>query len=112
MKSTMKLRSGILLAALGAAFACAVPVTSHSLAVAQEMTPTSQSASGKVSAVSASAFSLEVKSGTASSVIEFVTDASTKVQGKLEAGSVATVEYTTDTNGKNLAKSITVQSAS
>lgn len=103
--------AGILLALLATATVLAVPIYSGPVvASAQELAPASQTASGKVLSVSGDSFSLEVRSGGSSQTLRFVTDANTKVQGKLEAGVKAAVDYTTDANGKNLATNVIVQS--
>ncbi|HYA96651.1 MAG TPA: hypothetical protein VEH49_01050 [Methylomirabilota bacterium] len=63
-----------------------------------------QTATGKISAVDGTALSLDVQNQT----MQFQLDENTKVQGKLEVGSVCTVEYRVD-GGKNVAVNVTVQ---
>lgn len=57
------------------------------------MPPDNQLLSGKISAIGDAAFSLEVTKGQERKVIEFLIDGDTKVEGKLEVGSQAKVEY-------------------
>ncbi len=72
--------------------------------------PETQSASGKVKSVSGSSFSLEVTKGQDPETISFVTNANTKIEGKLQVGSNATVEYRSE-NGKNVALHVVVESS-
>ena len=66
-----------------------------------------QSLSGKITSVGDAAFSLEVTKGQERKTLEFLIDGDTKVEGKLEIGSHATVEYRS-ANGKNLAIHVVV----
>lgn len=75
----------------------------------QSAAPVNQSASGKVSAVSNDGFSLDVKVGDASSTIQFVIDAKTKVTGSVSVGASVNVEYRTDSAGRNIATAVVVQ---
>jgi hypothetical protein len=110
MKSISFVRIGVFAASLATLSASALPVALHQSATPKQgMAPVSQSASGKVSAVANDGFSLDVKAGDASSTIQFVTDSKTKVTGSLTVGVVASVEYRTDGNGRNIATSVVVQ---
>lgn len=73
--------------------------------------PDTQSQSGKVASVSDAAFSLEVTQGQERKTIEFLIDGNTKVEGQLEIGSHATVEYRA-ADGKNVAVHVVVAPAS
>jgi hypothetical protein len=76
----------------------------------RETATASQMTSGKVAAVAADSFSLEIKQGETSQTLQFTTDANTKIQGKLAVGAVASVEYRTDNDGRNIATAVVVQS--
>lgn len=69
-----------------------------------------QTASGKISTVSDTSFSLEVKKSEGTQTVQFLIAENTKVQGKLEAGAQATVEFRTD-GGRNIALNVIVQPA-
>jgi hypothetical protein len=69
--------------------------------------PDNQSLSGKISSVGDAAFSLEVTKGQDRKTLEFFIDGDTKVEGKLEVGSQATVEYRSQ-SGKNVAVHVIV----
>jgi hypothetical protein len=105
---------GILCASLFAASLMAVPM--FAVPVSQQARPqretatASQMTSGKVAAVAADSFSLEIKQGETSQTLQFTTDANTKIQGKLAVGAVASVEYRTDNDGRNIATAVVVQS--
>lgn len=105
---------GILCASLFTASLMAVPMfavpVSQQAQAPKEAATASQMASGKVAAVAADSFSLEVKQGETSQTLQFTTDANTKIQGKLEVGAVASVEYRTDNDGRNVATAVVVQS--
>jgi UDP-3-O-[3-hydroxymyristoyl] glucosamine N-acyltransferase len=66
---------------------------------------------GESSVVSDAAFALEVTQGQERKTIEFLIDGNTKVEGKLEIGSHATVEYRA-ADGKNVAVHVVVAPAS
>jgi hypothetical protein len=109
MKSISFFRIGVFAASLATLSAGAFPVTIHSALPQQSMAKVNQSAAGKVSAVANDGFSLDVKSGDASSTLQFVTDSKTKVTGSLAVGVTANVEYRTDSDGRNVATSVVVQ---
>lgn len=68
------------------------------------------SISGKISSVGDALFSVDVRKSEDVATLQFVIDDSTKVEGKLEVGAMATVDYRT--NGtKNVALHIVVQPA-
>src|SRR6266576_1429794 len=69
------------------------------------------SCSAKAASVSDAAFALEVTQGQERKTIEFLIDGNTKVEGKLEIGSHATVEYRA-ADGKNVAVHVVVAPAS
>ena len=69
--------------------------------------PDNPSLSGKISAIGDAAFSLEVTRGQERKTMEFFIDDDTKVEGKLEVGSQATVEYRAQ-SGKNVAVHVVV----
>jgi hypothetical protein len=70
-----------------------------------------QSQSGKIASIGDAAFSLEVTKGQERKTMEFLIDGNTKVEGKLEVGSQATVEYRS-AEGKNVAVRVVVAPAS
>ena len=69
--------------------------------------PANQSLSGKISSIGDAAFSLEVTKGQDKKTLEFLVDGDTKVEGKLEVGSQATVEYRS-ADGRNVAIHVVV----
>jgi len=112
MKSISFVRIGVFVSSMATLSAGAFPANIHSAAPQQSMAKVKQSASGKVSAVANDGFSLDVKAGDASSTLQFVTDSKTKVTGSLAVGSTASVEYRTDSDGRNIATSVVVQTNS
>ncbi len=94
-------------------------VQQHSAPVVAANNNQTMTTSGKITAATDSSFTLEVKkeskgekeSATETQLLEFVINSSTKLEGKLEVGAVATVSYRTE-NGKNVATSVTVTPAS
>ena len=56
-------------------------------------TPTTRRPSGKIAPIIDATFSLEVTQGPASKTLEFLIDGDTEVEGKLQIGSQAAVEY-------------------
>lgn len=106
------LRAGLLAASLAALSVYAAPVprqTSPSQGQKHDLASASQTASGKIAAVASDGFTLEVSQGATSQTLRFVTDAKTKVKGKLQEGSTASVEYYTDNNGRNVATTVVVE---
>jgi hypothetical protein len=73
--------------------------------------PDNQSQSGKIASIGDAAFSLEVMKGQERKTVEFLIDEDTKVEGKLEVGSQATVEYRS-ADGRNVAVHVVVARAS
>lgn len=73
--------------------------------------PDNPSQSGKIASIGDAAFSLEVTNGQDKKTIEFLVDDDTKVEGKLEVGSQATVEYRS-ADGRNIAIHVVVKPAS
>jgi hypothetical protein len=109
MKSISFVRIGMFAASLATLSAGAFPANIHFAAPQQSLAKVNQSASGKVSAVANDGFSLDVKAGDASSTLQFVTDSKTKVTGSLTVGAIASVEYRTDSDGRNIATSVVVK---
>jgi biopolymer transport protein ExbD len=68
------------------------------------------SLSGRISAIGDASFSVDVKKSENPVTVEFLVDDATKVQGKLEVGAAATVDYRTDGNS-NIAVNVVVQPA-
>lgn len=68
------------------------------------------SVSGKISSIGDASFAVEVRKGQDLVTFQFLIDDTTKVDGRLEVGSMATVEYRTD-GGNNIALRVVVQPA-
>ena len=66
------------------------------------------SVSGKISAIGDASFSVDASMGQDSATLQFLIDDTTKVEGRLEVGSTATVDYRTD-EGNNIAVHVVVQ---
>jgi hypothetical protein len=66
------------------------------------------SVSGKISAIGDASFSVDVKKSQDLVTLQFLIDDTTKVEGHLEVGSLATVDYRTD-DGNNIATHVVVQ---
>jgi len=66
------------------------------------------SVSGKISAVGDASFSVDVKKSQDVVTLQFFVDDTTKVDGKLEIGATATVDYRTDA-GNNIALHVVIQ---
>ena len=64
--------------------------------------------SGKISAIGDASFSVDANLGQDSATLQFLIDDTTKVEGRLEVGSTATVDYRTD-DGNNIAVHVVVQ---
>lgn len=73
--------------------------------------PDNPSQSGKIASIGDAAFSLEVTNGQERKTMEFLVDDDTKVEGKLQVGSQATVEYRS-ADGRNIAVHVVVKPAS
>ena len=71
-----------------------------------------QSVTGKVTAVETGgkAFSLEVNQGNDKHPMRFVVDKTTTVQGRVAAGTTASVDYQPDANGQLVALAVKEQS--
>jgi hypothetical protein len=67
------------------------------------------SVTGRISSIGDASFSVEVKKSQDLSTFEFLIDDETKIVGRLEVGSAATVDYRTD-GGNNIASHIVVRS--
>ena len=66
------------------------------------------SVSGKISGIGDASFSVDVKKSQDLVTLQFLIDDATKVEGRLEVGSTATVDYRTD-DGNNIALHVVVQ---
>ena len=66
------------------------------------------SVSGKISAIGDASFSVEVQKSHDLVTLQFLIDDTTKMEGKLEIGSQAVVDYRTD-SGNNIATHIAVK---
>lgn len=69
------------------------------------------SVSGRISAIGDASFSVDVKKSQDVMTLQFFIDDTTQVEGKLEVGSTATVDYRTDA-GNNIALHVVVRSTS
>jgi hypothetical protein len=72
--------------------------------------PDTGSQAGRIVSIGDASFSLEVMQGEERKTLEFLVDGNTKVQGKLEVGSQATVEYRS-ADGKKIAIRVAVAPA-
>lgn len=73
--------------------------------------PGNSSQSGKIASIGDAAFSLEITKGQERKTMKFLVDGDTKVEGKLQVGSQATVEYRS-ADGSNIAVHVVVSPAS
>jgi hypothetical protein len=85
------------------------PLTSQPASRRYDPATQKGSVSGRISAIGDASFSVEVKKSQDLVTIKFLIDDDTKVDGKLDIGSVATVDYRTD-EGNNIAIHVVVQS--
>ena len=100
----------ILLPACFAVAGWSEPRTLQALSSPFDPATQSGSVSGKISSVGASSFSVDVQKSQDAVTLRFLIDGSTKIDGKLKIGSMATVDYRTqDVN--NIAVRVVVQSA-
>jgi hypothetical protein len=65
------------------------------------------SVSGKISAIGDASFSVDVRKSQDVVTLQFLIDDTTKVEGRLEVGTMATVDYRTD-DGNNIALHVVV----
>jgi hypothetical protein len=86
------------------------PLTSQPLSKPHDPATQSGSVSGRISSIGDASFSVDVKKSQDLVTLRFLIDDSTKIDGKLEVGSVATVDYRTD-EANNIAVHVVVQSA-
>ena len=89
----------------------ATPVPDRLIPARLAPAPDNPSQSGKIASIGDAAFSLEITRGQEQKTMEFLVDGDTKVEGRLQVGSQATVEYRS-TEGKNIAVRIVVAPAS
>jgi Domain of unknown function (DUF5666) len=68
------------------------------------------SVSGRISSVGEASFSVDVKESKDAVTLRFLIDDNTKIEGKLEVGSMVTVDYRT-ADAHNVATHVVVQSA-
>ena len=90
--------------------AWATPVPDRPVPAELAAAPENPSQSGKIASIGDAAFSLEVTNGQEKKNIEFLVDDDTKVEGKLNVGSQATVEYRS-ADGRNIAIHVVVRPA-
>ena len=91
--------------------AWSTPSSSQPASNLRNPTPDNQSVAGKIKAVGDAEFSLEVAKGEKQESMRFLVDGDTKVQGKLEVGAQASVEYRTEEE-HNIAVRVVVTPAS
>jgi hypothetical protein len=110
----MHFRTILTLATLFMCFAVAVwsrPITRELAGRPYDHLATQKgSVSGRISSIGDASFSVEVKRSQDLVTLRFLIDDTTKIAGRLEIGSVATVDYRT-VDGNNIATHIVVQSA-
>jgi hypothetical protein len=68
------------------------------------------SVSGRISAIGDASFSVDVKQAQSVATMTFLIDDDTKFDGKLNVGSIATVDYRTD-GGNKIASHVSVKQA-
>lgn len=82
----------------------AKPVPDRPVPATWVRVPGNSSQSGKIASIGDAAFSLEITKGQERKTMKFLVDGDTKVEGKLQVGSQATVEYRS-VDGSNIAVS-------
>lgn len=109
----MKIRTMFISSAVVAAFA-AMPGWANpnsyipSGEQAQQPPIQTQAATGKVTSVAPKSMTIEVKNGEDPTAMDFAIDTNTKIEGKLEVGVSATVEYRVDKDKGNIAMRVVV----
>jgi hypothetical protein len=88
----------------------ATPVPDRLVPMSWAPAPDNSSQSGKIASIGDAAFSLEITKGQERKTMEFLVDGDTKVEGKLQVGSQATVEYRS-ADGSNIAVHVVVSPA-
>jgi hypothetical protein len=110
----MRIRTILTLATMFlACFTVAVwsePLTSQPSSRPYEPATQNGSVSGKISSIGDASFSVDVKKSQDLVTLRFLIDDTTRIDGKLEVGSVATVDYRSD-DGTNVALHVVVQTA-
>jgi hypothetical protein len=86
------------------------PLTPQPLSRSYELATQNGSVSGKISSIGDASFSIDVKKSQDLVNLRFLIGDTTRVDGKLEVGSTATVDYRTD-GENNIALHVVVQSA-
>lgn len=111
----MRFRTAVSLASLFLlCFTVAVwaqPLSSRASEESAEGPTESQTVSGKISAVGDASFSVDVKKDQDMSIVQFLIDEKTLVDGKLAVGAQAIVEYRSE-EGRNIATHIIVKQTS
>jgi hypothetical protein len=87
--------------------AWSTPLTAQPAADPLQPTPDTQSLSGKIASVGDAEFSVQVTKDQDVKTVQFQVDDKTKVEGKLDIGAQATVEYRTNAD-KNIAVHVIV----
>jgi hypothetical protein len=82
--------------------AWSTPLTAQPAADPLQPTPDTQSLSGKIASVGDAEFSVQVTKDQDVKTVQFLVDDKTKVEGKLDVGAQATVEYRSNAD-KNIA---------
>ena len=101
----MRLRTILTVTALFLASCFTVAAWSSPLTAQPTSRPRSTqngSVTGRISSIGDASFSVDVQKGPNLVKVEFLIDDQTRIVGKLEAGSAATVDYRTD-GGNNIA---------
>jgi hypothetical protein len=106
-KSILTLIAGVVLAGGAWSMSAVHAKALASTVSAQASNPATLSASGKIAAVNADSFTVEVASGNDTQAIMFSIDSKSAVDGKLEVGGTADVTYK-KVDGKNIVISVRV----
>jgi hypothetical protein len=85
------------------------PLTPQPLSKPHDPATQNGSVSGRISSIGDASFSVDVKKSQDLVTLRFLIDDSTKIDGKLEVGSTATVDYRTD-EANNIAIHVVVHS--
>jgi hypothetical protein len=107
----MRFRTSMFLITLFVAFftiaGWSTPLTAQPAADPLPPTPDTESLSGKIAFVGDAEFSVQVTKGQDVKTVQFLVDDKTKVEGKLDVGAQATVEYRSNAD-KNIAVHVIV----
>lgn len=105
-------RKFVLSASLASLTLLAIPVTARAAPQNQsQQQAQAKTVAGKVTAVGSDrkSFAMEVSDNSGKRTMQFHVDAKTQVQGRVGAGTDATVQYQPTDNGSNLALTVTAQ---